>query len=1055
MALIKSAVPTRNKRICRGDALAIGYPVNETSSTVATNIGSLRFPPVNGADGTYSAEPTWDEDAEGRFANLQGSQILTVITPADAVTWPEGYILLRCAYRNASSTAKTFFTTGGTPTSNDVMSIVKTATATWRFRLNVGATQHSFECTPATFGTTVSAVNTFIMSWGPRGLRVWINGTLATAGNSTVVGTPTAITAGPITGPASSYFVSNAGLIDLYGFYHVTAEAETADVEELTLDPHLLAREHPTALWATWSGPLAWRTTYSGTHLRMVSADDLSGTAYWRTRYSTSLATLEAATPTSAASTSTAGAASSINLTGLTIGTRYYRLDEWSADGVTYYPFPGGFSTFVTQRPRGQSFSWIPLGDDHVMSEGDGVPDDDTGFGYDSVWTDADPGVAQAEGRKFLAAWRCGRHIYLNQTHDFMLLMGDNWYLDRPDATLVQINADMFAQAAGFWNFWHHALKRGTVFSLIGNHEFVSGYQQAWDNGDSAPQRQAQEILWLFCGNPDNTTYPQGGELNSYDDWTPTFGDPWGVLGETFNAAYFEKYITRYRNEAYWRATSLLNYYGFSWGDMDMFVRDDYRYTDPGANNAAGSLLIDPGVADLGETQWAWLEQGLKSSTAIWKCTAGHTTLGGGNTGIFAGEGEGYYLRDSGVLLGDGGYYADQTPPVAPPQGQERLHQLRVENGVAADFGGHDHKYARVEKRGVIMAKCCTPCAPSHIFEGNAPGWHNFELNYGPAELLGLDALGEMAAKGMLKHYNTLGYEVVYVSPTSMRSKLWQTHYTTFNEDDAELNYVQPAHRERFIANSAVAPSSNAITLAFTPKDVAGVYDTADVEPGDEFWDAPPANRQTAGRTEWSAEETVATDDIRIPTNGSEGLQFRSDTDGDTGASEPTWPDAVGETVVDGDITWTAERLTRANKYDGLEDGNNTTSVPVSSESAVSVKAMAVPSILYEFEFPLALRQGSASRLITDNGTTIIAAVDGDRRVVIDRIKFSHSAAGAMQFLKGASATAGAIFNVRAGRTINLPNLNYRGDWGERISVSLPSTGSPRLLIDFHVEVRT
>jgi len=55
----------------------------------------------------------------------------------------------------------------------------------------------------------------------------------------------------------------------------------------------------------------------------------------------------------------------------------------------------------------------------------------------------------------------------------------------------------------------------------------------------------------------------------------------------------------------------------------------------------------------------------------------------------------------------------------------------------------------------------------------------------------------------------------------------------------------------------------------------------------------------------WEAEtEYEATDYVRPST--ATGLMFYPSTPGKSSTTEPTWPDGAGETVVDGEVTWTA-----------------------------------------------------------------------------------------------------------------------------------------------------
>ena len=56
----------------------------------------------------------------------------------------------------------------------------------------------------------------------------------------------------------------------------------------------------------------------------------------------------------------------------------------------------------------------------------------------------------------------------------------------------------------------------------------------------------------------------------------------------------------------------------------------------------------------------------------------------------------------------------------------------------------------------------------------------------------------------------------------------------------------------------------------------------------------------------WKATRAFAIGEWARSTDTSVGLRFEATTGGTTDSSEPTWPTAAGDTVVDGTVTWTA-----------------------------------------------------------------------------------------------------------------------------------------------------
>jgi hypothetical protein len=57
----------------------------------------------------------------------------------------------------------------------------------------------------------------------------------------------------------------------------------------------------------------------------------------------------------------------------------------------------------------------------------------------------------------------------------------------------------------------------------------------------------------------------------------------------------------------------------------------------------------------------------------------------------------------------------------------------------------------------------------------------------------------------------------------------------------------------------------------------------------------------------WSAAASKSVND-RVRTSARNGYRYKATVGGTTGSSEPTWPTTIGNTVVDGGVTWTCEQ---------------------------------------------------------------------------------------------------------------------------------------------------
>lgn len=87
---------------------------------------------------------------------------------------------------------------------------------------------------------------------------------------------------------------------------------------------------------------------------------------------------------------------------------------------------------------------------------------------------------------------------------------------------------------------------------------------------------------------------------------------------------------------------------------------------------------------------------------------------------------------------------------------------------------------------------------------------------------------------------------------------------------------------------------------------------------------ADPANAQsTKGTLVWVPLNTIVLNDLGCPTDANRSGFFYKATvvTGTTGATEPVWPQTIGATVVDNNVTWTCEGLTTVVTGTPLETG--------------------------------------------------------------------------------------------------------------------------------------
>lgn len=377
-------------------------------------------------------------------------------------------------------------------------------------------------------------------------------------------------------------------------------------------------------------------------------------------------ATYSARTPTQTAS---AGVPLNISLTELTANTRYYYRVQ--------YALTGNFAarperSFITQRPRGTTFSFVIQADPHMDNN-----------------SSAD-------------AYQLTLANELADRPDFMIDLGDVMMSDKLNAAGVPVNGNASPNSAGILtrtqmmrSYYDLATHSIPLYQALGNHEGEWGA-----NLNGTPNNVA---IW---DTQHRTNYfpnpaPDGfftGDTQSYDAngaaCTPGSSVTCG-LGQR------------------------RSYYAWEWGDALFIVLDPYwsqtaSATQPGGGRDCCQRNAGYWSLTLGQVQYDWLKLTLERSSAKYKFVFSHNLVGGVNpsvNGVDQGPMRGgveaaKYLEWGGYNL-DGTYgFATYRPNLAMP-----IHQLLVANKVTAFFHGHDHLYAHQSLDGIAYQAVPQPSA--------------------------------------------------------------------------------------------------------------------------------------------------------------------------------------------------------------------------------------------------------------------------------------------------------------------------------------------------------
>ena len=248
-----------------------------------------------------------------------------------------------------------------------------------------------------------------------------------------------------------------------------------------------------------------------------------------------------------------------IKLNGLSPSTKYYYRVLLRFKGEAYVS-PRAVHSFQTKRNVEESFRFAIWADPHRNRD---------------IKQEREPG------------WDTLAHSLGNEPVDFLIDVGDTWMPCTGDGVpatkgLPGLYSTLMRPARNGYNSYRgvsDVCADRPYYLARGNHEGISDF-------DKQPTRNIlRTLLKLFVPNPDGTTYPQGGSMDSdYDQ----------------------------------------GYFAFEWGDALFVVMDVNKYKD--------SKKINPSPArfHVGQAQLSWLTSVLQNSTRRWKFVFNHHLFGGG-----------------------------------------------------------------------------------------------------------------------------------------------------------------------------------------------------------------------------------------------------------------------------------------------------------------------------------------------------------------------------------------------------------------------------------------
>lgn len=271
------------------------------------------------------------------------------------------------------------------------------------------------------------------------------------------------------------------------------------------------------------------------------------------------------------------------------------------------------------------------------------------------------------------------QNIY-SDSPDFLVDLGDTFMTDKYGSLYKNAIDNYYAQRFYFGILCHSV----PLFFVQGNHDGESGNYN--DNTSDNVAIWSNLIRKKFFPNPIPNDYYTGNVTN----------DP--IVG------FVE------------------NYFAWEWGNSLFIVLDPFWYTPINGTK-------DPWCRTLGKTQYDWLVNTLKNSSAVNKFVFIHNLVGGvdiDGKGRGGAEAACYFEWGGKSIEGTYDFTAKRSGWIMP------LHQLFVKYKVNVVFHGHDHIFAHQTLDGVVYQ-----CLPQPGAFENANANQSKSYGYLQGEIMG------------------------------------------------------------------------------------------------------------------------------------------------------------------------------------------------------------------------------------------------------------------------------------------------------------------------------